>query len=222
MARKWQRRRNLLVGSGIGMVVLALGSVAFACTSFRGSQVVQWVTGGTGGGAVTAFGGDGYGSSMGYCPGAGLTTNYPVGMVTLDHTAANATIHVSLVPWVCTSGTLVQTNPVFTHVSDDWYDVNIYGANAFSSYAEPGTQSGIAYIDAGNGQFVGDCMDKNGKPQDGQLLGSFSVANGLGGGDFHVPASDLTTNSTSRFGNLCVTEVTGAHIGGPQVPVRIV
>lgn len=159
---------------------------------------------------------------MGYCPGAGLTTNYPTGMVTLDHTATNISVAVFLTPWACTSSNLVQTTGVFTKVSDGFYDVNLYGGDAFTTFQALGRNTGVAYITDIRGNDVGDCQGKNCKPQAGQFIGSFRVTNGTGGGTFAVPTSDLTVNAAGDFGNVCVTDVLGANIGGPQVPVRII
>ncbi|HEX3542520.1 MAG TPA: hypothetical protein VHT75_18980 [Acidimicrobiales bacterium] len=223
-----RRRGHFVVGTAVAMVVLALGSVAFACTSFRGAAIVTWVSGaGAGqssGVGVTGFGGDGFGSSMGYCPGAGLTTNYPTGNLTLAHTAVNNVISVRLTSWGCTSGALTQTTDAFLHVVAGTYDVNIYDGNAFSTFAIPFTQSGINYVTDIHGNFVGDCMDKNGAVVQGVRLGSFSVnAAGVGGGTFAVPTSDLAvTNASGEFANLCVTENGATNYGGPQLPVRII
>jgi hypothetical protein len=221
-------RRRALIGVPVGIVVLALTSVAFACTGYRGSTVVSWITGASGGGGtVTGFGGDGLASSMGYCPGAGMSNNYPTGMVNLAHGGA-ATIGVQVQPFSCTTGqdpnasTAVGT---WAHLSNGVYDVNFYGGNAYQTFTYSiGGGAANTGIDQRAGD-PGDCMDvkqgNNHSPANGENLGQLTVTNGTASGQFVIPASDMTTNSAGFFANVCVTDF-GGGTGSPQVPVVII
>jgi hypothetical protein len=113
-----------------------------------------------------------------------------------------------------------MSTSTLTALTNGTYDVNIYGANAYTGVAVGGRTS-YAFLVTKNGVAVGDCMDKNGSPNDGQNIGSIVVNNGTGAGTFAVPMSDLTADGAGRFANVCTSDP-GGGTGGPQTPILII
>jgi hypothetical protein len=221
-------KRRVVLGSVSAVAVLALTSVAFACTGFRGTTIVSWVgAGGPGGGSVTGFGGDGLAlaGQNGFCPGAGGTENFPTGLMSVSHNAA-ATIEVQVAPFSCTAssgGALTTQTGTWAHITAGTYDVNFNDGAAFTTTTN-GFNHGVAIVNGHGSTPGGDCMDgSNGKPDNGVNIGSITVdANGNGSVTLTIPAADLgVANGTRNYSNLCITDTSGGT-GGPQVPILVI
>jgi hypothetical protein len=227
MGLRARGRRRLVAVFTSGIVVSALTSVAFACTGFRGSTIVSWVSGAGGGGTVTGFGGDGLATAgaNGFCPGAGGTENFPTGAISLMDSAP-ATIQVKVAPFSCTAssgGVLTTQTGTWAHLTAGTYDVNLNNAAAFTTTINGGNH-GVAIV-SGHGHVPGgDCMDgSNGTPDNGVNIGHITVdSNGSGSVNISIPATDLGfINGSNDFSNICVTDSNGGT-GSPQVPIIII
>lgn len=205
---KTTARKGLTVGFVATAALLAMASVAYACTTYRGTMTVTITSGDDGHGhtETAAIGANGdKGVSMGYCttvPSGWGSTNNPKGAAHMG--TAGGGITVTVAPADVCKGKLSGTNKLADGTNN--YEVNFNPGKMFTStsHIEP-------YVRAG------DCMI--GEPGNIRLDADFDVANG-GHGSASYTIGTQTANATGEDGGVCVSR--DGNPEGMQVPLTVV
>lgn len=191
---------------GATVVVLAMASVAYACTTYKGRMTVTINSGSDGHGhdSTAAVGSN---SGMSYCstlPSGWGSSSNPKGQAHLGTAGGNITVTVAAQDDVCKSLAITGTNRLSN--GTDVYNVNFNPGKMFTST----TSHNAPYV------RFNDCM--NNEPGNVVLDSNFDVSGGAGSGSYNIGSQ--TANATGEDGGVCVARDGNGE--GMQVPLTVV